>query len=438
MPFAQPLTTEQLSEIISLFDATRFGLVIVDAEGTIIGANKQLGALFEYPAEELLGKSAELFWQGFRRQHQYHLFFMNLAEQQDWQGELICKTRHGNIFPVHLSWHFQPEHKNIALGIFEDMTEQKRWESKILEARDRAERYLDISQAMIVALDRQGTITEINRRGCEIFAYDATEMIGQNWFEIAIPEVLRRSEMALFQAMLSGQEPAHNSIESEVVAADGKIHHILWHHSLVEDEHGKISGTLSSGQDISRRKAAEEEILRLAMTDHLTGLLNRHSFYQRFNDNLKLARRNQLHVACIAIDLDHFKPINDQYGHQAGDKVLIRVAELMRTNFRETDSLGRLGGDEFSVVAVLSGDHSNLEDSLQRLLTAIRQPMEIDDETVSIGASIGVSYYPSDGDNMETLLRHADQALYQAKHGGRNRVESYSPSNSETPQNCSD
>lgn len=425
MALAQDLTSEQLTAIIELFDATEFGLALVDPDGHLIGVNQALATLFDYEAEELLGQPAEVFWQGFRQHYQYHLFFINLAERKNWQGELLCKSRKGTIFPVKLTWQFHPEDPGIAIGIFNDLTDQKRWESRILEARDRAERFLDISQAMIVSLNREGEIAEINRRGCEILGYDATDLVGQNWFELAIPAPNREEELSRFQRILSNEEPPPSNLETEVITQSGESRFILWNHSLVVDEMDEIKGTLSSGQDISRRKAAEQEIFRLAMTDHLTGLLNRRSFYQRFEDSLKLAKRNQLTVATIAIDLDQFKPINDQFGHEMGDKVLIHIAQLLRENFRETDIIGRLGGDEFAVIAVLSGKHPSLEDALQRLLKFLRSPIHIDGQTLSLGASIGVAYFPDNGDEVEDLMRKSDQALYQAKHGGRNRVEHY-------------
>lgn len=431
MALSKHLTEADLTGILELFDSTDFGLAIVDADGILQGVNNRLASIFGYESTELLEQPAEVFWQGFRQQHQYHLFFLHLADRQDWQGELLCKSRQGKIFPVRINWLFHPKNPNIAIGIFNDLTSQKRWESKILEAKDSAERYLDISQAMIVSLNTEGEILEINRRGCEILDHsDPEDLIGKNWFDIAIPSHCKRQELLLNQHILNRDELPPNSIEGEVITDKGETRFILWNHSLTVNEHDEVIGTLSSGQDISMRKAAEQEIYRLAMTDHLTGLLNRRSFYHRFEESLKLAQRNHLVIACITIDLDRFKPINDTYGHAMGDKVLIHVSEILNQNFRETDSIGRLGGDEFGVVAVLSGDHHLLERALTRLLERLSEPMNIDDTEISIGASIGVSYYPNDADEMVDLLRKADEALYKAKNGGRNRVEAYSDDSS--------
>ncbi len=429
MALSESLTEKDLKSILELFDSAEFGLAVVDGNGILIGANDNLASLFNYDSEALLGQPAEIFWQGFRLQHQFHLFFMNMADRKDWQGELLCKNRQGTIFPVHLTWLFHPENPDIAIGIFNDLTDRKRWESKILEAKDNAERYLDISQAMIVSLDQNGTILEINRRGCEILNYsDAEDLVGANWFETAVPSHRRRQEKSLNEQIINREERPPSSIEGEVLTATGDTRFILWNHSLSVNEHDEVIGTLSSGQDISLRKAAEQEIYRLAMTDHLTGLLNRRSFYERFQENLKLAQRNQLVIACVAIDLDRFKPINDEYGHEMGDKVLVKVSELLTQNFRDTDSIGRLGGDEFCVVAVLSGEHQLFERALKRLLQRLGEPMFIDGITLNIGSSIGVSYYPEHADEMDELLRKADEALYKAKKGGRNRVEAYATS----------
>ncbi len=210
-------------------------------------------------------------------------------------------------------------------------------------------------------------------------------------------------------------------METEIISASGEQRVILWHHSLTTDEHGQTLGMLSSGQDISQRKAAEEEVMRIAMTDSLTGLLNRRSFHQRFRETLHLAVRHGLGLSIVAIDLDHFKPVNDSFGHEMGDRVLQRVAEILRENLRESDTIVRLGGDEFAVVALHPVTES-LEPMLRRLLNQLNAPMALLGQRIQIGASMGIAQFPAHGSDPDQLLRQADSALYQAKNQGRNRI----------------
>jgi len=150
----------------------------------------------------------------------------------------------------------------------------------------------------------------------------------------------------------------------------------------------------------------------------------------RLNQALTQAQRgNQLLVVCY-LDLDGFKPVNDRFGHVAGDKLLIEVARRMQATVRAHDSVGRLGGDEFVLLLTNLENAGEYQLILQRVIKEIMQPIEIDDASmVTVGVSIGVTLYPADGEDSDILLRHADQAMYQAKRSGRNRVCLFTPEN---------
>lgn len=159
----------------------------------------------------------------------------------------------------------------------------------------------------------------------------------------------------------------------------------------------------------------------MAHYDALTGLSNRSLFADRLQQTMAQARRQNDHLAVVYIDLDNFKPVNDAFGHSAGDDLLVEVASRMRSTLREEDTLARLGGDEFAAIIVNVEDRASLEKLLKRLLADIAEPVWVADHLVEVSASIGVALYPQtvelDGDQ---LLRQADQAMYRAKQGGRN------------------
>lgn len=177
--------------------------------------------------------------------------------------------------------------------------------------------------------------------------------------------------------------------------------------------------------DISLQKAAEQRIRELADYDVLTGLPNRRLLRERFVQLLAAAERDKEELAVIFLDLDHFKRVNDSLGHSVGDELLCEVARRLGSVVRRVDTLARLGGDEF--IFAMPGFHSAAAaDVARRLLEVFARPFEIADHELTVTPSLGISIYPHDGDDLETLLRNADTAMYQAKEVGRNAFQFYS------------
>ncbi len=174
------------------------------------------------------------------------------------------------------------------------------------------------------------------------------------------------------------------------------------------------------------RKQAEERIRHLAHYDELTGLANRSMFSQRLSHALAQARRNGIQLAVLFIDLDRFKKINDTLGHEAGDSVLKEVAERLQGCLRESDTVGRLGGDEF--VALLEGIPQSMHcaEVAQKILAAVARPFAFDTQEFHLTASIGISTYPADSEDVQSLLKNADVAMYRAKELGKNNFQFYS------------
>jgi len=170
-----------------------------------------------------------------------------------------------------------------------------------------------------------------------------------------------------------------------------------------------------------KRQIAEEKITRLALSDPLTGLANRNKFETGINEMVVLANREEKNIALLALDLDKFKPINDEYGHAAGDLILKAVANNLLLIFRETDLVARLGGDEFSVVLYAADDLEMIKKTLQRVIALIPTSVPYGKDKLSVGVSIGVALQPHNANfDLDILMNNADMALYQAKEGGRN------------------
>lgn len=201
----------------------------------------------------------------------------------------------------------------------------------------------------------------------------------------------------------------------------------------VQSENGPIDAILLAFEDYTERKKYEELLSRLARTDPLTGLNNRYSFDAALSEAIKVGRRFEFGIALLMIDLDDFKLVNDSCGHQTGDALLQKVATIFSSCVREVDTVARLGGDEFAVILKGAQRKEDADRLAKRYIDSTSRPFHIIADTVTIGVSVGISYFPVDADNAVDLIRRADLALYQAKANGKNNCCSFTPELEEKP-----
>jgi diguanylate cyclase (GGDEF)-like protein len=184
---------------------------------------------------------------------------------------------------------------------------------------------------------------------------------------------------------------------------------------------GELMGSVLVARDVSEKYKVQDRLQWQAGHDQLTGLPNRALLADRFDRALDKAKRNGTHLVVCLLDLDHFKPINDAYGHDMGDKLLVEVVTRLNQQLRDVDTLSRLGGDEFVILLEDLDNINDVEGLMKRILQILAEPFIIDDVSLKVSVSIGLSVFPSDNADPDTLLRHADQAMYVAKQTGRNR-----------------
>ncbi|WP_100266417.1 sensor domain-containing diguanylate cyclase [Mariprofundus ferrinatatus] len=187
-------------------------------------------------------------------------------------------------------------------------------------------------------------------------------------------------------------------------------------HTEIKDHARRLEQqTAALQEEIHRRMIAEKELEKLAHKDTLTGLANRHMFIDRIEVAVAMAHRHQAKLAVMFVDLDMFKAINDTLGHAAGDEVLCEVSRRMQACLRETDLIARYGGDEFTVILTEVSDSEGINNVASKIIHTLQQPIEVKGETRSVGCSIGIAIYPDDAEDYESLIRHADKAMYISK-----------------------
>lgn len=270
----------------------------------------------------------------------------------------------------------------------------------------------------IYVLNRAGRFIYANKATADIFALKPEEIIGQSNFDLGFSFALELHRNV--EKVMTDQAIFRGKFVHTFASGQGERFEYLLAPVLDADQN--TEATVCIFRDVTERDLAEEKVWHNAHHDLLTGLPNRRLFLDRLEQEIKHAKRSNLPLAVLFMDLDGFKEINDVLGHEAGDQLLADVAERLTGYVREDDTVARLGGDEFTVLLTRTDRREDVESVAQAIIDAIAMPYHIDQQRVHVSISIGITFYPQDADSPETLLESADQAMYSAKKSGANRL----------------
>ncbi|MBA3023391.1 MAG: EAL domain-containing protein [Sideroxydans sp.] len=350
------------------------------------------------------------------------VWLRNAAREQmhplEWEGRIKC--RDGEIRWLHIA--SQPtrmENGDILWdGIQYDITDRRRADESL---RINASVF-DNSQEAIVVTDANNLIIDVNMAFTTITGYTRAEVLGKN------PNTMSsgRQDKAFYQAMWQSlQEKGAWRGEIWNRRKSGEVFAEMLSISVIADHLGQVQRYVGIFSDITYFKDHEAELSHVANYDALTGVPNRRLLADRLRQAIAVTQRSDTLLAVCYIDLDGFKDVNDRYGHEMGDKLLIDITRRLQDVLRAGDTLSRLGGDEFVMLFNEMRDESESYLVLERVLNVISQPVVLKGAQVVVSASIGVTLYPEDDADSDTLLRHADQAMYIAKQSGKNRFHLY-------------
>ncbi len=389
-------TEEKLNAIVN-FNVN--GLIITDRQGKILFINPAGEQILNSKAQEILGEDFGI-----------PLNFQTSTEIAipHKKGQLLIAEM--NVIPIF--W----KKKRAYLVSLVDVTKRKEIEEKLKFLYQASEQ----SPASIIITNSEGKIVYVNSKFEKTTGYLREEVIGEN------PRILKsghydtQTYTKLWETISSGEE-WHGEFHNR--KKNGELFWEAASISPIKDENDIVTYYVAVKEDITEKKAQQELLSYQANYDALTDLPNRLFGMRRLKQEIANANRNKYSVALIFLDLDHFKEINDTLGHQYGDELLVIASERFRSCLRESDTVARLGGDEFLII--ISSLSSPLQGEIitSKLLHAMGQPFMLAGEERFISASIGVTFYPQDSDNIPTLMQNADLAMYAAKKKGRNNCQ---------------
>jgi diguanylate cyclase (GGDEF)-like protein/PAS domain S-box-containing protein len=399
----------------AIFDNAHVGILFL-RERRIMDANTRMAEMFGYPGPEaLIGQTTEVL---FPSRGDFlaagSKVYSELARLGYSEGNLRMLRRDGTSVWMKVSGRPLDTHapQDGSIWVYSDVTRDHEQQAQL----ELAQMVFNHSNEALMVTDADNLIRSVNTAFTTFTGYTEAEVIGQS------PRLLKSGHHdADFYRQMWTTLLAENRWEGEVIERhkSGRLYPKWLSIRVVRHPDGRVAHYVAAFSDISARKAAEEKIQYLAHHDALTGLPNRVLLQDRFEQTFRRAGREHQALALYFLDLDHFKRINDSFGHAAGDELLIAVAERLRKCLRTTDTVSRLGGDEFILLVECSDSPRYAAAVAEKIHRALEAPVEIKGQLLPVSGTLGIAMAPVDGEDFGTLMKKADTAMYHAKAAGR-------------------
>ncbi len=422
---AEQALVERERTLRAIYDNSNVAIGFVDTAGHISHANQSMAEMFGCPLNELIGSeyAAHIHPQerdvGRARMRQ-----LLGGDIDEFNVERLYLRRDGTKFWGQLAARTMRDESGHLLGlvvVITDITDRK---AADVELRLAAQVFANSHEGIMIT-NAENRIISVNQAFTTITGYADHEAIGQT------PRLLSSGKHnRFFYSELWRQvtETGHWDGEIWNKTKSGRLYPEWLSISTVRNEKGLITNFISIFTDITERRAAEDRIRHLAQYDFLTDLPNRALLFDRLTHELASARRYNKRFAVMFLDLDKFKPVNDLYGHDVGDMLLREVAQRLKENVRDSDTVSRQGGDEFIILVTELPEAEQMVQLGQKLLHILGEPYRINGHELRVTPSIGIAVYPEDGEDIDTLTKNADTAMYRAKGAGRNNLQCYNGS----------
>ncbi len=401
-----------------LFEALPIPIFFKGTDGRYLGVNKAWEEYFSTPRAAFVGKTVhDLYPEDPAIADRLHAMDQALWANPGSQSyEAVIRTPDGKAHDaIYYKATYTRADGSLAglIGTIIDITDRKRVEEELRRFRAA----MDASGDAILLIDRSTMrYIDVNRTFCELVGYTREEMLGLTPMDLfsADRETLERD----YDALIAGSEGGASKIEGHYRHRDGTLIPIETQRRALRTQDGWI--IVGSARDITERKQAEERIRHMADHDSLTGLPNRRLFADRLSQAVSIAKREGRQCALLYFDLDKFKPVNDSFGHDAGDQLLKMIAQRIGELVRESDTLARVGGDEFNVLLRNISSPQNAATIAKKIIAALSAPFRLPGQAqeITISASVGIAIFPDDAWDHDALVKKADTAMYAAKAEG--------------------
>ena len=399
-------------------------VLITNTDGIIEYVNPRFEKVSGYSAAEAVGQNPRFLKSGDKTKEDYGEMWGSLLAGKEWRGVFHNKRKDGSIYWESASISpLRDERGKIThfIAVKEDITAQKRAEDQL---RMNATVFETTAEGIMVT-DEENQIKTVNPAFTRITGYSQEEVVGRT------PSVLSsgRHSKAFYEALWeSVLQKGYWTGEIWNRRKDGSVFPEWLSISAIPGENGIAKEYVAVFSDITKHKEDEEQILYQANYDALTGLPNRSLLSDRLSQAIVAAHRESWMLAVLFVDLDHFKVVNDTFGHVVGDELLQLVSARIKACLRESDTVARFGGDEFIILLQDVTEMDSVAHIATNIIDNITRVFSLYGREIYIGASIGITVYPDDAVNADSLLRNADMAMYQAKERGRNTYQFFTAS----------
>ena len=403
-----------------LIATTLDAVVTVDGALNVIEWNREAAATFGIPASDAIGRP---FPAALLPEHA-----MN-AVPQGCLLETIVRRANGEELPVEVTVAPAGSGADVTFTAFiRDISERKRAQRELEQREQRFRTIVEKSWSGVVLLDGDVRFSFAGSSTQYIIGYEDHELIGRSLFDFVHPRDVEAARKVFGKTLSSPNHEMHGELrfrhkEGRWVWLEGFSQNLLHEPS--------VGAIVLNYRDVTQRKETEKQLEYRAYYDSLTGLPNRLLFRDRLVHSLAHAKRNRVGVAVMYLDIDHFKLVNDALGHSFGDRLLGDIARRLQGALRASDTISRIGGDEFSILLPEVVSAEAVAGVARKILDSLTRTFRIDGHDLFVTASVGISCFPSDGDDAETLLKCADAAMYRAKELGRNQAQLFTASMNE-------
>ncbi|WP_417069327.1 diguanylate cyclase domain-containing protein [Niveibacterium terrae] len=402
-----------------IFDTAAEAILLV-RNSRIVKCNRRFLELMSADSDEVVGTPMWVWHAETEDWNRHCAAAAELArrgEAYSYVAPLRC--RNGDVFWAELTGRsVDPAHPEAgAVWMGSDITQRLATEAALRSSEERFRRLVSMSSDLYWEQDDQLRFTQISGAGLDLLGEGLTAVIGTHFWEFPGLEGVPAEQWVLHRSLVEARKPFRDFV-FQFVDRGGERRWFSCSGNPIWDERQNFLGYHGVASEITERIRAAERYRHLAYHDSLTGLPNRRLLADRLEQAIALARRRNAQVALMLLDLDSFKAINDTDGHAVGDAVLATMAHRLRTAVRETDTIARIGGDEFVVLLPEIESEDAAVAIAEKIIAAVRAPLDSQMRSYRLGVSIGIAFFPDDGENGERLLQQADSAMYRAKEAG--------------------